>query len=644
MSAVNPQLSKSAAFLERPVARRKMGIVIAFALSAVVLVLSLPFVSWITLSNPGALFAAIGVEDYSNIFSGYTLYNFLSFVQESGRGTLGFPAMLLMVAMVAAALFHLAFLIRTIVKPVGEKGYLKLYSNCQVAMLFTFFVSLATIFYVMYANRDAGVAGYACSPVVYIVMALSMVGYLVSKTMERPERIVQHEHGFCKEFKKNWILFLFLVPCFVYFIINNYLPMTGVYFAFTQFNFRDGLFASPFVGFKNFEFLVKSNLGRLTFNTIAYNIVFIGLGNVLQIFFAILVSQVVSKWFKKTSQTLIFMPDQYRGSDGLYLYTVCKAVRRGHRRGSGGCGLYDSGHLCDQRHPRVHRGGGDLGRGVPCGARNRTQNGQDFTSGKGLNPGMILTLDIGNTNIKCALFEDDTLKKAWRMATDRHKTHDEYGVLLMMFLNHAGYEAGDVEGIILSSVVPTINYTIEHMIDDYFGIVPLQVEPGIRTGINIRYDNPQALGADRICNAVAAQKFYGGPCIFIDFGTATSFGVISKKGEFLGGAICPGVKMSSEALTERAAQLPKVELVKPDSVIQRNTITNMQAGIVYGYVGQVDYIVRKMKAEIGGSEHIRVIATGGMARMIASETSTIDIIDGQLTLKGLRLLYERNAK
>lgn len=257
---------------------------------------------------------------------------------------------------------------------------------------------------------------------------------------------------------------------------------------------------------------------------------------------------------------------------------------------------------------------------------------------------MILALDIGNTNIKCALFQDETLKKAWRMSTDRHKTHDEYGVLLTMFLKNAGYEVKDVEGIIVSSVVPTINYTIEHMIDDYFGIVPMQVEPGIRTGINIRYDNPQALGADRICNAVAAQKFYGGPCIFIDFGTATTFGVISKKGEFLGGAICPGVKMSSEALTERAAQLPKVELIKPDCVIQRNTITNMQAGIVYGYVGQVDYIVRKMKAEIGGSEHIKVIATGGMARMIASETSTIDIIDSQLTLKGLRLLYERNAK
>ncbi|HIS19588.1 MAG TPA: type III pantothenate kinase [Candidatus Spyradocola merdavium] len=257
---------------------------------------------------------------------------------------------------------------------------------------------------------------------------------------------------------------------------------------------------------------------------------------------------------------------------------------------------------------------------------------------------MILTLDVGNTNIKCALYEDEELKKAWRMSTDRHKTHDEYGVLLSMFLANAGFDKRDVEGVILSSVVPTINYTIEHMIDDYIGKTPIQVVPGIKTGINIRYDNPQALGADRICNAVAAQRYYGGPCIFIDFGTATTFGVISKKGEFLGGAICPGLKLSSEALTERAAQLPKVELVKPETVITRNTISNMQAGIVYGYVGQVDYIVRKMKSEIGGTEHIRVIATGGLSRMIASETSTIDIIDGLLTLKGLRLLYERNAR
>lgn len=255
---------------------------------------------------------------------------------------------------------------------------------------------------------------------------------------------------------------------------------------------------------------------------------------------------------------------------------------------------------------------------------------------------MLLTLDIGNTNIKCALFKEQELKKAWRMETNRHKTHDEYGILLTMFLNSSGYSKADIDGIVVSSVVPTINYTIEHMLDDYFDITPVWVAPGIKTGINIRYDNPQMLGADRICNAVAAQHDYGGPCIFIDFGTATTFGVLSKKGEFLGGAICPGLKLSSEALTERAAQLPKVELVKPETVITRNTISNMQAGIVYGYVGQVDYIVRKMKAEIGGQEHIKVIATGGLSRMIASETSTIDIIDGLLTLKGLRLLYERN--
>lgn len=308
MTVAKPKLSKSALFLDRTVAHRKLGIVIDLAISALILVMSLPFVTWINLANPGALFAAIGVTDYSNIYGGYTLYNFLSFVQESGYGKLGFPAMLLMLAMIACAAFHLVYIIRGIVKPQGEKGYLKLYSNGQIAMLFTFFTSLATICYVAWANIDAGVAGYAVSPLVYVVMVLSAVGYVISKIMEKPERALQHEHGFIAEFKRNWILFLFLVPCFVYFIINNYLPMTGVYFAFTQFNFRDGLFASPFIGFQNFEFLVKSNLAKLTFNTVAYNVVFIGLGNVMQIFFAIMVSQVGAKWFKKTSQTLIFMP------------------------------------------------------------------------------------------------------------------------------------------------------------------------------------------------------------------------------------------------------------------------------------------------------------------------------------------------
>ena len=256
---------------------------------------------------------------------------------------------------------------------------------------------------------------------------------------------------------------------------------------------------------------------------------------------------------------------------------------------------------------------------------------------------MILTLDIGNTNIKAGVFNGPELVDYWRISTDRTKSSDEYGILLLNLFAHSKIDPA-VDGIIMSSVVPTINFTIEHMCSNYFNQTPMQVVPGIKTGINLKYENPRELGSDRIVNAVAAYELYGGPCIFIDFGTATTFGVVSERGEFLGGAICPGLKLASEALTERAAQLSKVELVKPETVIGRNTITNMQAGIVYGYVGQVDYIVRKMKAEIGGSEHIRVIATGGLSRMIASETSTIDIIDGLLTLKGLRLLYERNAR
>ena len=308
MSEVHTGLSNHASFLEKPMAGRKAGIVLLFALSLIVLLLSLPCIPWIMISSPEELFNAIGVTDYSGFSSGYTLYNFLSYVTDSGCGALGFPAMLLMIAAVAGFLFDIAFLIRTIVRPTSEKGYLKLYSNCQVAMLFSFFTSVATIGYTIYANANAGVHGYDCSPVVYAVIALSAITYFLSKTQERGERKKYREHGFCMEFKKNWLLFLFLIPCFAYFTINNYLPMTGIYFAFTQFNFRDGLFASPFVGFKNFEFLVKSNLGKLTFNTIAYNIVFIGLGNMLQIVFAILVSQVGTKWFKETSQTLIFMP------------------------------------------------------------------------------------------------------------------------------------------------------------------------------------------------------------------------------------------------------------------------------------------------------------------------------------------------
>ncbi len=255
---------------------------------------------------------------------------------------------------------------------------------------------------------------------------------------------------------------------------------------------------------------------------------------------------------------------------------------------------------------------------------------------------MVLTLDIGNTNIKTALFEGAELIKYWRISTNKSMTSDEYGILLVNLFKHSGYKTDCVKGIIMSSVVPSINFTIEHMCRNYFNMDPEQVIPGIKTGINIKYENPRELGSDRIANAVAAYELYGGPCIFIDFGTATTFGVLSAKGEFLGGAICPGLKLATEALVERAARLPKIELIKPESVIGRNTVTNMQAGIVYGYVGQVNYIVQKMKEELGVL-NVKVIATGGLARLVASGTNAIDEIDGLLTLKGLRLIYEKNV-
>ena len=255
---------------------------------------------------------------------------------------------------------------------------------------------------------------------------------------------------------------------------------------------------------------------------------------------------------------------------------------------------------------------------------------------------MILTLDIGNTNMKTALFDGMEMKQYWRLSTNRNRTSDEYGVTLMNLLNHSGVDRTQVQGIMMSSVVPQINFTIEHMCRTYFGIEPMKIEPGVKTGINIKYENPRELGSDRIANAVAAYELYGGPCITIDFGTATSFGAISARGEFLGGAICPGLKLSADALTEKTAKLPRFELVKPDSVIGRNTVTNMQAGIVYGYIGQINYIVNRMKREMNVPD-IKVIATGGLAVLVAGESSVIDVMDGLLTLKGLRLIYEKNA-
>ena len=254
---------------------------------------------------------------------------------------------------------------------------------------------------------------------------------------------------------------------------------------------------------------------------------------------------------------------------------------------------------------------------------------------------MIVAMDIGNTNIKAAVFEGSRLVKRWRCATDPAMTSDQYGIIMADLFRYHNLNMKAVEGIMISSVVPTINYTIEHMCRDYFHLEPRLLEPGMKTGLNIRYENPRELGSDRIANAVAVSTLYGGPAIFIDFGTATTYGVISAKSEFLGGAIGPGLRMMNRALSTGTAKLPSIELVLPPQVIGKTTVSNIQAGILYGYIGSVEKIVGQMKLELGGAD-IRVIATGGMAHLVKSNSDVIDEINPDLTLTGLRLIYERN--
>jgi type III pantothenate kinase len=256
---------------------------------------------------------------------------------------------------------------------------------------------------------------------------------------------------------------------------------------------------------------------------------------------------------------------------------------------------------------------------------------------------MILSIDVGNTNTVIGVYNGKELLTHWRISTNREQSSDEYGMLMLQLFHHNKLDHKRVEGIIISSVVPSVNNTLERMSRQYFHQVPLLVGPGIKTGINIKYDNPKEVGADRIVNAVAAYELYGGPCIIIDFGTATTFCVLSDKGEYLGGAICPGIKISMDALFQRAAKLPRVELAKTDRIICKNTVSSIQAGSVYGYVGQVDYIVRRIKQELG-REKVRVIATGGLAELIATESETIEKVDDLLTLEGLRIIYDRNRE
>ena len=250
---------------------------------------------------------------------------------------------------------------------------------------------------------------------------------------------------------------------------------------------------------------------------------------------------------------------------------------------------------------------------------------------------MILLVDVGNTNKYVV---------SWRISTDAHKTSDEYGIKVMQLFSQADLNPKEVKGIIISSVVPNIMHSLENMIRKCFGIEPIVVGPGVKTGINIKYDNPKEVGADRIVNAVAAYEIYKKSMIIIDFGTATTFCALTKEGNYLGGCIVPGLKISSEALFERAAKLPRVELEFPKNIICKSTITSMQSGILYGYIGQVEYIVKKMKKEMLSKcdEEPMVIATGGLANLIAQETDVIDRVNSDLTLEGLRILYRKNKE
>lgn len=254
---------------------------------------------------------------------------------------------------------------------------------------------------------------------------------------------------------------------------------------------------------------------------------------------------------------------------------------------------------------------------------------------------MLLVIDLGNTNIKYGVYDGDKLVASFRVSSRISRTADEYGSVLVGLLSDSGIKKSDIDGIIFSSVIPALNYTICHMCEFFFNISPIVIGPGVKTGLNIKADNPKEVGADIIVNSVSGFNKYGGPLIVIDFGTATTFDVINEKCELIGVVIAPGIKTSLEGLVNKTAQLPMVELDAPKSVIGKNTKTAMQAGIIYGFSGLVDNIIKKIKKELK-LEDIKVIATGGLGQIIAKEVKSISKVDRTLTLDGLKMIYELN--
>lgn len=256
---------------------------------------------------------------------------------------------------------------------------------------------------------------------------------------------------------------------------------------------------------------------------------------------------------------------------------------------------------------------------------------------------MLLVIDVGNTNIVFGIYKDDELLYDWRISTLKDRTSDEYGLIFNQIFQFNGINPKDIKNVIMSSVVPPLMHTLPTMSMRYLGIDPMVVGIDLDLGINIKYDNPKEIGADRLVNAVAGYKKYGGPLIIVDVGTAITFCSISKEGDYLGGIIFPGIKISSEALFMRTAKLPKVEILKPNTVIGKTTSSSIQSGLVYGYIGMIDYIIKKMIKEMYTTkDEVTVVGTGGFSTLIASESEYICEIDRLLTLEGLKMIYERN--